>query len=140
MFCFLLIFPGGIFLVILRPVSTSPPQGGARRPFRARELGFVRSAFWYVFATTWGFCSRGFSLPPSTPALSDFVFVSIFQHSSRFPFSLPPLPSLICGSGSSHACRTCHSLECFVPCFPSSILCLRFSALAISMRLRSLAG
>ena len=42
---FLFSFPGEGFLVILRPVSTSPPQVGARCPFRAREWGFVRTTF-----------------------------------------------------------------------------------------------
>ena len=41
--------------------------------------------------------ARFLALPPSTPALSHFVFVSIFLHSARFLFSLPPFSSLICG-------------------------------------------
>ena len=128
-------------MVILRPVLTSPPQGGVRCSFRARELGFVRSAFWYVFAAAWGFARASFfALPPSTPALSNFVIFSFFLHSSRFPFSLPPFPSLICGSDSSRACQSCHSLECSVPFFPFSVLRLRFSAVVFSVSLRSLAG
>ena len=49
-------------------------------------------------------------IPPSIPVLSHFVIVSIFLQSSRFPFSLAPVPSLICGSDSSRACRSRHSL------------------------------
>ena len=33
--------------------------------------------------------ARLLTLSPSTPALSHFVVVSIFLHSSRFPFSAP---------------------------------------------------
>ena len=94
--------------MIFRPVSTPPPQGEARCSLRACQLGFVRSAFWYVFATV-------LNLPSSTPALSHFVFVSIFLYSSCFPFSLAPFPSRICENNSFRACRSRHSLECSVP-------------------------
>ena len=133
-------FPGGSSLVILRRVSTSPPQGGARGPFCARKLGFVSSAFWYFFATAWGFAREVLTLPPCTPALSHFVIVSIFLHSSHFPFSLPRFPSLTCGSDSSRPWQSRHSMECSVPFFTSPVLRLRFSAVAFSLRLRSLAG
>ena len=75
--------------------------------------------------------ARSLTLPPSTPALSYFVFVSIFLHSSRFPFSAP-VSSLICGSDSSRACQSRYSLECSVPFFLSPVLRLRFSAVAFS--------
>ena len=137
---FLLSSPGGIFLAILRPVSTSPPQGGARCPFRARELGFVRSAFWYVFAIARGFAREVFDSSAFDPSAFAFCFVSIFLHSSRLPFSLASFPSLICGSNSSRACRSRRSLECYVPFSPSSVLRLWFSAVKFSLGLRSLAG
>ena len=75
-FCsgFLFSFPGGIFLEIIRPVSTLPPQGGARGPFRARELGFVRSAFWYVFATAWGFAREVFDSSAFDPSAFAFCY------------------------------------------------------------------
>ena len=124
---FLFDFLGGIFLVILRPVLTSPAQGGARCPFRARGWGsyIARSGtFWRPLGVL---LARFLTIPPSTPALSHFVIVSIFLHSSRFLFSLPPFPSLICGSDSSRACQSRHSLECYVPFFPSSVLRSRVS-------------
>ena len=69
--------------------------------------------------------ARFFTLPPSTPSLSHFVIVSIFLHSSRFSFSLPPFPSLMCGSDGSRACQSCHSLECSVPFFSVFLSVLR---------------
>ena len=56
-FCsvFLFSFPGGIFLVIIRPVSKSPPQRGARY----HELGFVRKRVLVRFCGRLEFCSRG---------------------------------------------------------------------------------
>ena len=65
-------FPGGIFLVILRPVSTLPPQGEARCPFRARESGFVRSASWYAFETARGVAREVFHSSAFDP--SAFAF------------------------------------------------------------------
>ena len=81
-FCygFLFRFPGRIFMVIFRPVLTSPPQGGARCPFRARELGFVHSTFWYVFATAWGFAREVFD--SSAFDTSAFVFCCCFYFSA----------------------------------------------------------
>ena len=73
------VFLGGILLAILRLVSTSPPQGGARCQFRARELGsyVARSGtFWRPRGLL---LARFLTLPPSTPALSHFIFVYIFS-------------------------------------------------------------
>ena len=112
-------------------------------------LGYVHSARanWVSYVARPGtllrplrvLLARSLTLPPSTPALSQFVFVSIFLHSSRFPFSLAPFPSLVCGSDSSRACQPRHSLECSVPLFPSSVFRLWFCAQAFFLRLRSLA-
>ena len=62
-------------------------------------LGYVHSAraSWVSYVGRPGTLLRplgvllagSLTLPPSTPALSQFVFVSIFLHSSRFPFSGP---------------------------------------------------
>ena len=71
---FLVSFPDEIFLVILRPVSTSPPQSGVRCSFRAHELGFVRSAFSYVFATAWGFARDVFNSSAFDPSTLAFCF------------------------------------------------------------------
>ena len=75
------VFLGGVFLVVLRPVSTSPPPGEARCPFRARELGFVRSAFWYAFflRPLGVLLARSLTLPPFTPALSQFCSCFYFS-------------------------------------------------------------
>ena len=101
-----------IFPVIIRPVSTSPPQGGARCPFRARELGFVLGA--HVFAPAWGFAREVFYCSAFDPSAFAFCLASIVLQICRFPSFMPAFPSLICGSDRSRTCRSRHSLECSV--------------------------
>ena len=130
-------FSAGIFLVVLRPVSTSPPQGEAeaRCPFRARELGFVRSTFWCIFATAWGFAREFFLLLFRLRPRQ-----ALRSHISRFRFSLALFPSLICGSDNSRGCRSRYLLDFSIPFPPPSVLRLCFSAAIFSPRLHSLAG
>ena len=72
-------FCWGHFPVILRPVFMSPPQGGARCIFRARELSFVHSSFWLVFGTAGGFAREIFYSSAFDPSAFAFCYCIYFS-------------------------------------------------------------
>ena len=76
-----------------KKVPTSPPQSERRAVHSARAswVSYVARPDTFL-RPLWVLRARSLTLSPSIPALSDFVFVSIFLHGFRFPFLWPYPP------------------------------------------------